>query len=479
MKPSTTSVIQFISKLLVTAVGFIGTVIFARLLGSSILGTYFLIVAVLSWLEFVGQLGIASAIRKRVSERGSSSEFLSAGVLLQSGILFVLVLALFVAQEELNEYIGADVAPILILMLVSKLFFELARVSLQGQHRVATAAFLELGSQIARSAFQILLVILGFELFGLLFGYIAAFTIATIGGIVLIVARHTFTWPSAEHFRQIFEFARYSWLGAVKGRTSSWMDTIVLGFFVTPSLIGIYEVSWNIAMVLVLASQSISNALFPTISELATEEVTNSARGLLEQSLTFAGLIAIPGAVGAILVAPDLLRVYGAEFTQGRIVLSILSIFAILASYETQLQNGLNALDRPDITFRVNAVFITANILLNVGLIYLYGWIGAAVATTISTAVSLGYSSYAIKEIVNLTVPTREFLYQWIAAGIMGITVIFTERLVSAYPYYFVLIPIGAGILVYFVVLGLLSSQIRNKSLAIFHELRANTGRIL
>ncbi|MFA1612253.1 oligosaccharide flippase family protein [Halobellus rubicundus] len=471
MKPSTTSLVQFATKLFVTTIGFIGTIIFARELGSSTLGIYFLAVAVLSWLEFIGQLGVSSAIRKRISERESPDEFFSAGVILQLSILLLLVGFLFVIHPYLNEYIGADVGLILISILVVKTIFNLIGSGLRGQHRVATASLLDLSSQAIRTTFQIVLISLGFGLLGLLVGYAAGFTLAIVGGVALLSLKYQPARPKIEHFRRLLEFARYSWLGALKTRTSAWTDTIVLGFFVAPDLIGIYEVSWNIATVLALASQSISSALFPTMSELSTKNRDNEVRSLLEQSLIYAGIVAIPGAVGAILIAPDLLHFYGSEFTKGGLILALLSIFAIFSSYEGQLQNGLSALDRPDLAFRSNALFISSNLIANATLVVTFGWIGAAIATMISMLISLGYAFYAVRHVIGASVPYRELGYQGIAAGIMGLVVTSVESMISAYPYYYVLISVGIGVIVYFTVLLSFSSRVRSKVFDLLKEL--------
>ncbi|PSP83940.1 transporter [Halobacteriales archaeon QS_1_68_17] len=476
MKPAITSVVQFVSKLLVSVIGFVATFVFARELGSSILGTYFLIVAVLSWLEFVGRLGISSAIRKRVSEREAADEFLSAGIVLQAVVLVVLVGATLVVRPYLNDYLGAEVGWIVALMLALKLSFSVMEAGLRGQHRVTTAAILDLGSQLFRATFQIALVLLGFGLLGLLAGYTVAFALATVGGVLLVLSRYVPVRPRTEHFYQLFEFARYSWLGTLKTRTSAWTDTVVLGFFVAPSLIGVYEVSWNIATVLALASQSISSALFPTMSESATMDQTETVRDLLEQSLVYAGFVAIPGAVGAVLLAPELLRFYGSEFTKGGVILAILGVFAIFSSYEGQLHNGLNALDRPDLSFRANCLFIAANLTGNVVLITFFGWVGAAVATTLSMFISLAYTFSVLRNVISPTVPYRELLYQIGSAGLMGVVVVGARPLTSGHPYYYVLVLVAIGIVVYFAGLLTLSSRIRARLVSL---VKTSTGEIL
>jgi len=136
-------------------------------------------------------------------------------------------------------------------------------------------------------------------------------------------------------------------------------------------------------------------------------------------------------------------------------------------SYQNQILNTLNAVDRPDLSFRANALFVVANVLFNVILIYSYGWLGAAVATTLSVALSLIIAYYYLQTIVDFTVPFLEIGRQWIAAILMGFVVysgLWIEesyRLLS-HNFATVIILISIGAMVYFVALFALSSLFRD-----------------
>jgi O-antigen/teichoic acid export membrane protein len=104
---------------------------------------------------------------------------------------------------------------------------------------------------------------------------------------------------------------------------------------------------------------------------------------------------------------------------------------------------------------------------LNVILIYLYGWLGAAVATAVSAGLSY-VSSYAYaSSLIEFSFPRREVLYQILASVIMGGVVysgIWTEDtfalLQSNIVLVLTLVLIGAG--VYFGSLLTLSTQFRD-----------------
>jgi len=149
-------------------------------------------------------------------------------------------------------------------------------------------------------------------------------------------------------------------------------------------------------------------------------------------------------------------------------VLPILIASLLIYTYNKQLLNVLNAIDRPDLAFRSNAVFIVTNVGLNVTLIWQFGWIGAAVATALSAAVGLVFAFYYAKTHVAFTVPYGEIARQWTAALGMGVVVYaaraFGEARWAWIPDYNAVFVVGLvtlGATVYFLILLLISTKFR------------------
>lgn len=464
MKVSTNTLVEFLSKITLTVAGFASTLLFARYLGSSVLGQYFLLIGMLSWLEFAGQLGITKAIQKRVSENQFPAAYLGAGLLIQAVIATLLVGAILLAGSHVNRYIGASVSELMVFLVLVRLGYGYVTAGLRGQHRVATAAILEAAATVLQAGVQVVLAIgLGLGFLGLVYGYLSAFGVIIALGIILIFGKHQPVLPSREHVDSLLSFAQYSWLGVLKTRTSAWMDIIVLGFFVPQSLVGIYGASWRVAVVISLASQSLWQALFPAMSELNAKENTTEIRSLFEKGLMYGGVIAIPGAVGLIILGSQILRVYGSDFTQGGYILAILSLSALFASYEGQFRAALDAIDRPDLTFRSNFLFLVTNITGNVILVWQFGWIGAAVATSGSMLTSLLYSYTLLDQTLGVTIPLREIGKQVTASAVMAASVFIIDTIVNSLPYYFVIVTISVGVIIYGVTLLGLSPEVRSK----------------
>lgn len=416
-----TSIVFFLSKLLASALGFVAAIYIARLLGSGALGIYSVATAVVSWLVLFGTMGVTSGITKRVSERDESNAYAVAGVCLISVFAIGSAAVILLFREQVNDYIGFAAAGFVAAMVVVTLAQSAVMSLLNGRKLVHIAGGLSPVKTGSRAGTQIAALSVGLGIAGLFGGYIVGYLVVIFGGsLVLVRSFDDVAMPRYRHFRGILSFAKYAWLGGLRSKAFNWVDIALLGFFASNALIGYYTAAWNIAQFLIIFGSAISRTLFPEMSESAVEDDSDAVSDLLNTALSYAGLIMIPGLVGGVLIGERVLRIYGPDFTQAGLVLSVLILATLLQSYQKQLTTTLNALDRPDVAFRVNLIFVVSNVGLNVLLIVVYGWIGAAVATALSVGVSLVVAYEYMNSLLEFTVPIGEIARQWVAAGLMA-----------------------------------------------------------
>lgn len=448
-----TTIILFASKVIGSILGFTSTIYFARFLGAETLGIYSVIIALLAWLRMGGRIGITQAAIKRISEGEDQGEYFVASTVIISLLLFLLVGFVFLFQTNIENYVGefANYSPIPVTwfingILILYMISTPIKIILHGQGLVHIAGILNPIKIASQSLSQVLLVFLGYNLIGLLVGYgLGIIFIAFVG---LIFVSIQLKKPSRHHFRSLISYAKYSWLSGLKSRAYNDVDIIVLGAFVPQALIGIYAVAWSITRFLDIFGITISQAMFPEISNVSTQNLKN-ATGLIEDSMAYAGFIVLPGFVGGVLLSDRLLRIYSSEFTQGTDVLWILLLSLLFYAYLQQHLNALNALDRPDLAFRANFAFIFTNIILNLILIWKFGWVGAAVASAASAGVGLLISYVSLKSILIIDYPIREIGKQGIAAIGMGIVVGVVQLIESTYNI------VGHNLLATFILIGI------------------------
>ncbi|MBZ6494565.1 polysaccharide biosynthesis C-terminal domain-containing protein [Natrinema longum] len=467
MRLGQTSVIHFTSRFFASLLGFVATIFIARFLGSGTLGTYYLVLSTVSWLGIAVEMGVPSAINKRVSEDEDEAAYAIAGGVIAFCLFLVVSVLILLFRHHINDYIGYPAAQIVVLFLFVNLIQSSVNSILNGQHLVHISGIFNPIRTGTRSIVQISAILLGLKITGLFIGYTAGYALVSVLGLWIAVRNFpSVSLPTLEHYRRIISYAEYSWLGEIRSRAFNWVDVAVLGFFVSSSLVGIYTAAWNIAVFLILFGGSLSQTLFPEMSSLSAEEDAQSVADLFETALTYGGLILIPGLVGGTLLGERLLRIYGEEFTQGTVVLSVLIVATLIQGYQRQFTTTLDAIDRPDVSFRVNAVFIGANVILNVSLIPPFEVVGAAAATAASVAISLVVAYFSLSSLIEFSVPLGEIGKQWTAAAVMGVVVYTGLWLESAHisvgnNLVVVITLVGFGAAVYFGTLFAISSYFR------------------
>jgi O-antigen/teichoic acid export membrane protein len=138
-----------------------------------------------------------------------------------------------------------------------------------------------------------------------------------------------------------------------------------------------------------------------------------------------------------------------------------------LDAYASQFTSVINGLDRPDVTLRIDLTFVVVNMTLNVALVFQYGWVGAAVATLVSTGVSLVLGISALTRLIGAPdVPVREIGEELVASLLMFGAVVALERVAPSGMWATVaLVLVGAGI--YTGILLGISPRIRQKGRAL------------
>ncbi|QLH83862.1 polysaccharide biosynthesis C-terminal domain-containing protein [Halosimplex pelagicum] len=461
MQHGRTAVLHFLAQVVRSLAGFGTTLFAARYFGAAGLGVYSQFLALLFWVKLPGD-SMTSAVSKRMSEDERTVGHFSAGLLVVLGYGVVVGLAVSVLQGPVNDFLGVDAALLLVALVAINMAFDLVKSGFVGDKRVAVSGWLGTAEQVLRLGGQVAFVVLGGAMvLGLVYGHILSlFAFALIG---LFLLRDRLAIPTRSDLTELRTFAQYSWLGNLKGLALNWMDILVLGVFVGDGLVGIYTASWTLASFLTLASKSIATTLFPQLSDLGSRGDFEKARELVTDAMLFSGVFLIPGGFGAAVLGSELLQVYSAEFATGGTILVILIGARLFHAFGGQFIGALNGLDYPELAFRINAVFFSTNFVLNVVLVYLYGWYGAAAATLLSTVVYvvLGWRLLT-RKVGAIRVPYRAIGHQVFASAVMA-AVVWTVRPATPNPLYVTIALVAVGAAVYGAVLVVISAPIRGK----------------
>lgn len=469
-----TAVVYFGTQVGSTVAGFAATWYINNVLGAGVFGEFSTAVALMFWLNIPAS-ALGESVKKRMSEGDAPGEYAAAGHLLTLAVHVALAGGLLAVAEQVNVFVGAPVAPYLAALVFARAVFDVTVSILRGEKQVGTSGGVKTFERVVRSGVHIgALFFLGVGIAGLVAGYAVSLLVATAAGLVAIEGRPAV--PDRRHAVSILEYARFAWLGTLKTRAFAWTDVMVMRGLslsivglaaVTKTQIGVYKVSWAVASVLALASIGIKETLFPELSDLGADDEYGRVKHFVTEGLTFSGVVAIPGLFGAVAVGDTILTIFGAEYAVGGTILVVLVGARLLAAYAGQLIGAINAIDRPDVAFRVNLAYVVANVSLNLALVALFGWYGAAAATVASAGFSLLAAGWALSTLIGLPeLPVGEVAKQVGAAAGMLLVVVALQRVVPG-TLAWTLVVVGVGAAVYGALLFALSATVRRKSLSL------------
>ena len=413
-------------ELLNTALGFFGTVYFARELGATLLGIFFLFEATLYTMATVVDFGLRGAVEKRISAGDDPSQMFGAAVVLK--VLLILVVSAFVlaVREPLAGYVGTDLALELIGVVVA---FELSMLVihvLQGELRVAQTAVLHFLRSLTFVTVAVALLQYGYGVRALVYALLVSYTVLLVGGILRVstpVAR-----PGRRHLRSLYDYAKFNGVWGLGGHVYNWMDVIVIGFFLSQAAVGAYELAWRLTTTAIMFSTVFARVLFPQLSAWQADGAVEKVRDLISDAMTVSLLLIVPSVVGVAVIGREILGViFGLEYTIAAAAFLVLMVEKLPQAVNLVFDKAIQAFDRPKYGAIATVISLSMNITLNVVLVPRYGLVGAAAATLLSVIANTAILGYYLGRLTTVRFPVRDVGWAVLAAlgmglGLVGLT---------------------------------------------------------
>ena len=413
------SIILFVVRVALSAIGFLGTAYFARELGPEALGIYFTFEALLNLLGIPALFGVDVGLEKRLSETSSDErdQYMTAALGLSLlPLVSILVVSVF-ARDAINNYVGIGAVPLLIGGLVVGNLSRLLISALRGEQKIASSALMELIGELARVIVSVSLIIEGFGAISLLWGFVVGLAIRLIITFPLIDSG--FAVPSRSNVDSLLHFSAYSVSSTVSGLLYNWADTLLLALILSKSAVGVYEAAWKISIMAIMAGQALGMSLFPMISKWHADGDMDRVKNAFTEGITYSTILVFPSIVGVLVLRNDLMYVvYG--FKSGGIILVILVLGKVFQAVSGIAGRVLMGLDKPQLAFLVTLLLALVNVVLNVLLIPVFGMTGAAIATLSTSLLVCALSVYLVRQFIDAPIDIREQIWQVSSAVIMG-----------------------------------------------------------
>jgi O-antigen/teichoic acid export membrane protein len=464
------SIISLFWQIAFTAVGFLSTMYFAHTVGASILGAYFLFLAYDSIISMVTDGGLGGAAVKRISEGEEQNAYFSAYFVLRVAFTIIVLLTLLVFRDYFVDLNTSGMFVWLLLSLLVSLFAGPISNGVGGTGKMGILTTCAGIGNISRIMFQVLAIYLGYEAAGLAGGMVAGTLVAALIEFRFFDLRIvSFKW---HHIKSLSVFSFWLFLTSGGVLVFSQADTMMIGYFMEIKDIAIYRVALQFTMVATFTTYALRNILWPKVSCWGKSGEIGLVEASLSRAISYSLILAVPVFVGGLLLGDRLLYFfYGAVYASGYLALVSLLAVQVVNVFQYFFTMYLDALDHPKESFKVTAVGVLANILLNIVLIPVMGILGAAIATLFTMTLNVILAKRALSRLMTIRLERSSLLSIMTASVVMGALVGGYRMLVPLSDVWVTLVAVAIGGVAYGVLVLKLDRKICDELRGIVDEI--------
>lgn len=450
-----------LAKFLMAMAGFVGTVLFARLLGDVAFGGFYLLFSLVK-LADRPIVGWGEATKKRFSEASDrESEFVGSVFGFIALWLGVMLVGATLAADWLRSYTGIETAPVVfIVLLLGVSMYEPFEKLVQARGLVGAATWIDALRSYLTLPLQIAFVAYGFGAAGMAYGLAGASLL--IMPLLMYYVGVLPTTPGRATAQSLWMYARYSIPSNFFGTVYNRFDLLLLGLMLTPGAAGHYEVAAKLTLPATFVAATAASGLMSRVSNYHSQD--KDVEPDISNTLAFTSVLSIPIFFGALAIPkPLIVTFYGGEFAAAAPLLVGLAFYRVVRSQSAPMVESVNGLDMPDVNMRLSIVTLALNVVLGVALVYRFGAVGVVAATVVAESVRYAVLAGLLKRRLEaLTLFPRTLLEQIGMGAVMFVVVAGLHRVVAVRSWLdlSVLLVVGAG--VYGLGLLAVSDQLRH-----------------
>lgn len=155
-------------------------------------------------------------------------------------------------------------------------------------------------------------------------------------------------------------------------------DILLLGFLSSPDQVGVFHVASRLSDLCVLALYASNTAAAPYFAELLSSKQHASTERAAKGISSWSFWLTVPVVVVLLLLGPQLLKLFGAEFESGFLVLGILAMAQLFNAAVGSVGTVLNMAGKAKFTSFGIMAGLMVNVITSFVLVPLYGAVGAA-----------------------------------------------------------------------------------------------------
>lgn len=189
------------------------------------------------------------------------------------------------------------------------------------------------------------------------------------------------------------------------------MDSIMLGFWGMMTENGWYAAAYKIMDVALTPIVWVSASFFPVLSQKFKDVQGKEQQKIFLSHLSVLTILGFPIAIGGIILAPQIIYfVYGASYQPTTLSFQILMGALLFIYLGNTFGQTLLAANYQKYSFWVTAAGAVLNVILNLVLIPIYSFYGAAAATLLTYFFDFCLIVYLTKKLVGLSFWQKDYL---------------------------------------------------------------------
>jgi O-antigen/teichoic acid export membrane protein len=443
----------------------------ARVLGAAEYGVFSYVLGLAGFFTIFADLGVSPLMTREIASHPEKRITYFANAIRIKVLLISLTASLivFVAPRFSNIKEAAILIPFVALLVMFDNLRDFIFAYFRGIEKMEREAFLVVIMNTAIALFGFIILQFNKTAGALLFSYIASVGILSIVAFYFIkdAIKGIFKNFDKEIFKQFFHD---SWPFAFTGLFGIFMlniDVVMLGWLRSAEEIGYYSASQRVVQILYTLPAIIASAIFPTMARFIKQKAFDRAKILNEKSMAILYFIAIPLAIGGIVLSSSLIAfLFGKEYLPASASFQIL-IASVLIQFPSSILAGLiMAHNQQKKLIGYAALGSTSNVLFNALLIPIWGIAGSAIATLIAQLAFYVPIWLKMKRFNNFYT-LRHLPKIAIASIIMGFAAFFLNKLNLN-----VLVNIAFSAGIYFVALYLMKEKIIGEVKELFTKVK-------
>ena len=415
----------FIISIISAFLGYLVRFVLAKNLTVEEFGLFYAVVAFLGLLGLFKGLGFDKALIKFIPDfkHKKRNDLIKSSIIYASVIQFitntVIITAIYLFSSYLSVHFFHSPKADIVLKLMAIAFFIdsfvlIPKFVFQGFKKMTYFSSIDF----IRMVLILIIILIGFKLnYKLLSPIIAYIIVPVILLFIFGTALFKKVFPEflkskfvleKTALKKITKYSIFVMATSIGGVVLGYTDIMMLTYFTGLTAVGLYSIALPTAKVLIYFARAITGILIPLTSDLHAKGEKKLLKIGIEELYKYSIIILVP-AVLILFSFADLIvnMFFGKNYVLATTPMKILSIgmiFHILYSINGDFFSGIG---QPQLNSKLIYLGAIFNFIGNLVLIPLIGVNGAAIATTGSYFIMMGYSMVKIRKFIDIKFPVR------------------------------------------------------------------------